>query len=49
MTQSSFSNRGILAVEYELIQNINFKDVLSKFAAATTKKKTFYLFIGAKF
>lgn len=41
MTQSRLSNLGILAMEYEAIQNINFDEVIAEFAAAKARKKKF--------
>ncbi|CAH2088259.1 unnamed protein product [Euphydryas editha] len=41
MTRSRLSNLGILAIEHEAIQNINFDEVIAEFAAVKARKKKF--------
>ena len=41
MTQSRLINLGILAIEHEAIQYINFDEVIAEFAAAKARKKKF--------
>lgn len=41
MTQSWPSNLGVLAIEHEAIQNINFDQVISEFAAVKARKRNF--------
>lgn len=41
MTETRLNNLGILTIEHEATQNINFEDVISEFASVKARRKKF--------
>lgn len=41
MTETRLNNLGILTIEHEATQNINFEEVISEFASVKARRKKF--------